>query len=312
MSIAKNPLAVLACAAALCAAAGSADAQGSTDYVVAGKTVTRDPAIAALVPPGLNGTIRAVTAATNIPFEYLNEKNELVGIEIDVAKAVAAKMGVKIVFDNIKFDAVIPSLQANRYDLAAAGMGDTAKREEILNFINWKTLGHIVLSRDADKTVNTIMDLCGKRVSRVNGDAFGPWLEEELQPKCDKAGKGKVDIKTFPDLSSALMSVKGSASDAQITGLVNATNVTTSDTHKGVFRIIKPANSPRGWKPMNGGFAVIKSNQPLTKAVELAMKAVQDEGVLQAIADSYGYPNVLVDKVVVNQPIPGGNIGGID
>ncbi len=294
--------------AAFAAFAGSALA-ADTDFTVGGKTVVKDDAVAALLPAELNGTIRALTAATNIPFEYINDKNEIVGIEIDVAKAVAAKLGAKITFDNVKFEGVIPSIQAGKADVATAGMGDTLKREEILNFINWKTLGHVLLVRDNDTSLNDVLDLCGKRASRVNGDVFGPWLEEEVQPKCDAAGKGKIEVMTLPDLSSALLSVKSLASDGQVTGLVNATSVLNSEANKGVFRIIKPADSPRGWNPSNGGFAVLKSNTQLTTAIEAAMKAVEADGVLQAIADEYGYPDVLIDKVVVNKPIPDGNVG---
>ncbi len=310
MRIKTTLLASLAVAAF--AAFGSSALAAGTDYEVIGRTITKDDAAAALVPASLNGTIRAVTAATNIPWTYLNDKNEIVGIEIDVAKSVAAKLGVNITFDNIKFEGAIPSLQANKADMIAAGMGDSVKREEILNFINYTTLGLIILVRDSDQSINGILDLCGKAVSRINGDVFGPWLEEKVQPKCDEAGKAKVDIRTFPDISSALLSVKSSSVDAQITGLVNATSITNSEANKGQFRIIRPSDSPRGWKLANGGFGVLKGNLELTKAIEAALKSLEADGFLQAVADHYGYPEVIIDKVVVNKPVPDGNLGGID
>ncbi len=312
MRPATRSLASLAAVAALCAAAGSAGAQSGTDYAVVGRTVTKVPEAAALVPAALNGTIRAVTAATNKPWTYLNEKNELVGIEIDVAKSVAAKLGVKITFENIKFEGVIPSLQANKADMIAAGMGDSVKREEILNFINYTTLGLVIFTRGNEKTINGIVDLCGKSVSRVNGDVFGPWLEEKVQPKCDKEGKGRINIRTFPDHTAAVLSVRSLSADAQITGLVSATGLINAPGNQGLYRLIRPADSPRGWKLANGGFGVLKGNLALTKAIEAALKSAEAEGLLQAIADSHGYPEVIIDKVVVNKPVPDGNLGGID
>ena len=283
-----------------------------TDQVVLGKTITKDDKIAALVPADLGGTLRAVVSAPDAPWMFFDEKNELTGIEIDVARALAAKMGVKITFDNIKFEGTIPSLQAGKADMIAAGMGDNPKREEILNFINYTTLGLVVLTKADDKEINGLMDLCGRSVSRINGDVFGPWVEEKLQPKCASLGKEKIDVRTFPDPNAALLAVKSGSVDSEITGLVSATTILNSKENAGQFRIIRPENSPRGWKLANGGFAVLKAETDLTKAIETALKAIKAEGTLQAIADHYGYPDVIIDEIVVNQPTPAGNLGGID
>ncbi|WP_448955802.1 transporter substrate-binding domain-containing protein [Labrys neptuniae] len=313
MPIKKKTLAALAAALAITAYGGAAFAGANeTDQVVLGKTITKDAAAAALVPAKLNGTIRAVISAPDSPWMFFDDKSQLTGIEIDVARTVAAKLGVKITFDNIKFEGTIPSLQAGKADIIAAGMGDSEKREQILNFINYTTLGLVILARENDKSINGILDLCGKSVSRINGDVFGPWVEEKVQPKCEKAGKSKIEVRTFPDTSAALLAVKSGSVDAEITGLVAATSVVTSKENSGQFRIIRPQNSPRGWKLANGGFGVLKSQTELTKAIEAALKAAKAEGLLHAIADHYGYPDVIIDDVVVNKPVPDGNLGGID
>ncbi|MDR7221238.1 transporter substrate-binding domain-containing protein [Aminobacter aminovorans] len=313
MPTTKKLLASFAAAAFACTAfASAALAQSGTDQVVLGKTITKDEAAAALVPAKFNGTLRLVVSAPYAPWMFFDDKNELTGIEIDVVKTVAAKMGVKVTFDNIKFEGTIPSLQAGKADMIAAGMGDNKKREQILNFINYTTLGLVVLTRENNTSINGLMDLCGKSVSRINGDVFGPWVEEKLQPKCQAAGKEKIDVRTYPDPNAALLAVKSGSVDSEITGLVSATTVLNSKENAGQFRIIKPENSARGWKLANGGFAVLKSETELTKAIEVALKATKAEGTLKAIAEHYGYPDVIIDEIVVNQPEPAGNLGGID
>lgn len=284
----------------------------TTDQVVIDKTITRDNEAAALVPAKFDGTLRFVVAAPYVPWMFFDEKNELTGIEIDVVRTVAAKLGVKVTFDNIKFEGAIPSLQAGKADVISAGMGDSVKREEILNFINYTTLGLVILAREDDKSINGVLDLCGKSVSRMNGDVFGKWVEDKVQPKCEKEGKSKVDIKTYPDVNAALLAVKSGAVDAEITGLVAATSVMNSKENKGLFRTIRPEDSPRGWKLSNGGLAVLKAETELAKAIEAAMKSAETEGTLQAIADHYGYPDVIIDKVVMNMPVPLGNLGELD
>ena len=60
-----------------------------------------------------------------------------------------------------------------------------------------------------------------------------------------------------------------------------------------------------GWSPQNGGFGVLKSETGLTAAIEAAMKAIKADGTLAAIAEHYGQPSVIIDKVGVNTPTDG-------
>lgn len=312
MHISKTILAPFVAAALSCAAFAGAARAETTDQVVLDKTITKDQAAAALVPAKFNGKLRLAVSAPYAPWMYFDDKNELTGIEIDVVRAVAAKLGVGITFDNLKFEGTIPSLQAGKDDMIAAGMGDNPKREELLNFVNYTTLGLVVLVRDNDTSINGLMDLCGKSVSRINGDVFGPWVEEQLQPKCASLGKKKIDVRTFPDPNAALLAVKSGSVNSEITGLVSATTVLNSKENAGQFRIIRPDNSPRGWKLANGGFAVLKGETELTKAIETALKSMKAEGTLEAIAAHYGYPDVIIDDIVVNMPAPAGDIGNIE
>ena len=81
---------------------------------------------------------------------------------------------------------------------------------------------------------------------------------------------------------------------------------------KAAISLSRNTTRRRCWKLANGGFGVLKGNLALTKAIEAALKSAEAEGLLQAIADSHGYPEVIIDKVVVNKPVPDGNLGGID
>lgn len=312
MPISKKVLGSFVAAALACAAFTGVARAETTDYVVLGKTITKNEAAAALVPAKFNGKLRLVVSAPYAPWMFFDDKNELTGIEIDVVKAVGAKLGVTLSYDNIKFEGTIPSLQAGKADMIAAGIGDNKKREAILNFVNYTTLGLVVLTSEKNTTINGLMDLCGKSVSRINGDVFGPWVEEKLQPKCAALGKEKIDVRTYPDPNAALLAVKSGSVDSEITGLVSATTALNSKENAGQFRVIRPDNSPRGWKLANGGFAVLKNETELTKAIETALKDLKADGTLNAIATHYGYPDVIIDDIVVNMPEPAGDIGGID
>lgn len=296
----------LAFIAALSASVGSlpAAAADETDQTVVGRTITKDAAVAALVPAKFNGTLRFVTSAPYAPFEFYDDKGELTGIDIDVSRAVAAKLGVTATFENAQFDGIIPGVLAHKYDVIAASMGDTAEREKVINFINYTTLGNVVLARAGDQSIKDLPDLCGKTVTRQSGDVFGTFIDK-IQPQCKAAGKAEIVIKTLPDSNAALLAIKSGSADAQIVNMSAAESLVAAKENAGLFRIVKAEERKHGWSPQNGGFGVLKAETELTAAIAAAAKAIKADGTLAAIAEHYGQPNVVIDEVVVNVPTNG-------
>ncbi len=80
------------------------------------------------------GKLVVGTASGYYPFEMVDKKNELVGFDIDIAKAIAKELGVQVEFQNYAFSGLIPALQASKIDLVIAGMTITDKRKEVVDF----------------------------------------------------------------------------------------------------------------------------------------------------------------------------------
>ena len=78
--------------------------------------------------------IRFATEATYAPFEYLDDKNEFQGFDIDLARAVCAQVKLECSFHNQAFDSLIPSLKFRRYDAAIAAMDVTPERAAQVDF----------------------------------------------------------------------------------------------------------------------------------------------------------------------------------
>ena len=68
--------------------------------------------------------IKFATEATYAPFEYLDDKNEFQGFDIDLARAVCEQAKLECSFHNQAFDSLIPSLKFRRYDAVIAAMDD--------------------------------------------------------------------------------------------------------------------------------------------------------------------------------------------
>ena len=73
-------------------------------------------------------------SATYPPFESIGANNEIVGFDIDLAKALCKQMQAECTFTNHAFDSLIPSLKFRKYDAVISGMDITPERSKQVSF----------------------------------------------------------------------------------------------------------------------------------------------------------------------------------
>lgn len=79
------------------------------------------------------GTLIMATNAEFEPYEY-HEGNEIIGIDVDIARAVCDKMGYELKIEDMEFDSILPAVTAGKADFGAAGMTVTDERKENVDF----------------------------------------------------------------------------------------------------------------------------------------------------------------------------------
>ena len=102
------------------------------------------------------------------PFESL-EGSEVVGIEVDILKKVAEKMGMELDLQQMDFDSVIPGVQAGKFDLGMSGITVTDKRKENVDFSSVYFMAAQAIVVTADSGIIGKADLEGKKVSIQTG-----------------------------------------------------------------------------------------------------------------------------------------------
>ncbi|SHH47540.1 basic amino acid ABC transporter substrate-binding protein [Thermosipho atlanticus] len=107
------------------------------------------------------------TEPTFPPFEYVNEKNEIVGFDIDIAQKIADELGVELEIVNLPFDSLIPALMSDKIDLIVAGMTITEERAKVIDFsIPYFNANQAIVVRGNEGFMPaTLEDLKGKRVA---------------------------------------------------------------------------------------------------------------------------------------------------
>lgn len=86
------------------------------------------------------GTLTMATNAYFPPYEYY-EGTEIVGIDAEIAAAVAEKLDLKLEIVDVEFDSIIAGVQSNKYDIGMAGMTVTEERKQAVNFTSTYATG---------------------------------------------------------------------------------------------------------------------------------------------------------------------------
>lgn len=80
------------------------------------------------------GTLRVGMDPTYMPFEMTNKRGEIIGFEVDLLKAMAKAMGVKLELVSTSYDGIIPALLTDKFDMIGSGMTLTQERNLRVNF----------------------------------------------------------------------------------------------------------------------------------------------------------------------------------
>ncbi len=120
-------------------------------------------------------TLTMGTNAAFPPYEMVDENNKIIGIDAEIAEAVAEKLGMKLEIKDMAFDSLITAVSSGSIDVALAGMTVTEERKESVNFSDTYATGIQVVIVTEDSAIKTIDDLDGKKIgvqSGTTGDIY--------------------------------------------------------------------------------------------------------------------------------------------
>ena len=126
-----------------------------------------------------NGKLTVAINATFPPFESVKEgTKDYQGVDIDIAKYIAKKMNKEIVFSDMKFASLVPTLQSGRADLIISGISPTAERQKVLDFSKpyYFPMNAIISKKDAK--LDTLDKLKGKKAGASMGTTYCKALQE--------------------------------------------------------------------------------------------------------------------------------------
>ena len=204
------------------------------------------------------------------PFGYHDRNKQLRGFDVELAGAIAMKLGVKPKFVPLTTAERIPALQNRRVDLVAACMTITRERERLIDF----TMPYFETSQGllvrADSPINDYLDLEKKKVGATKGST-GMAMMKIVQPD--------AVIVPFDGYKAAMTALKAGTIDALATDHIILVGLLKGKTDQ--FKIA----GSFGWEPY--GLGIRENDSALRGKVNEVLQEMWDEGLFQEIYDSW-------------------------
>ena len=210
-------------------------------------------------------TLKMITEASFPPYEFLRGQ-EIVGIDVEICRAVAEKLGKGFQCETVDFDSVIPAVISGKADLAAAGITVTEDRKKNVDFsIPYVKTGIVVISSKSNPFTD-VEQLKGRKIGVQSGTTSENYVVNDLKQEPERlrssaeavAGlkAGRCDF-VIADIDPAKNCVKGEA-DLQLSDFI------TSEEYAIAIR----KGRPELLAANNATIAELKANGKLAKWVE--------------------------------------------
>jgi polar amino acid transport system substrate-binding protein len=218
--------------------------------------------------------LHIATNATYVPFEFKDKQatgkdSDYKGMEIDMVREVAKRLGMETKMENIAFNGVIPAILSKQVDLAATGMTMTKERAQKVAFaapFYESKLAFVVLTKSTAKSAE---DFKGKKIAAMVGTTGAKYGESH-----------GMSVKQFDNSSEAILEMETGNADAAIVDKPVAEYYAALEGKgKGKVRVITIADS----KSELLGFVMNKDNKELKDKVNKALADMKKDGTYNKI-----------------------------
>lgn len=206
------------------------------------------------------------------PFEF-KKNGEVVGFDVDVARAIAQELGYSLSIQDMDFSALIPSLQSGRIDFVMSGMTVTDERKKNVSFSDSYFTSSFALIVDQKSSISKESDLQGKKI----GAQLGTTMEKYAKNKASQYSDMKVvSLGKNPVL---IQEIKSGRLDGMVSEEVQASSFVQANPGLRFF--------PLSGGSTGDGYAIAFSKDPskntLIERVNTVLKKLKDSGELNKI-----------------------------
>lgn len=279
------------------AAGGAASAIPDNAALIAG--IQPDEALVATLPP-TTAQSKTVNVGSNVQSApnnfYAADGTTPIGFEVDLAKAIGAKLGVQMAYQDMAFGSLITSLQSGRIDMTMAGMNDTKERQQRIDFVDYFSSGITIMVQKGNPDGITGPDsLCGKNVAVVQGTSHQTFAARQSD-ECVRQGKPAVTVTATDSDTQNQNQLRTGRVAAILNDLPSAVYISRTANDGNAFEVVP--GEPIDGGPYGIGFA--KTNVALRDAVHRALGELMTDGTYLEILKSWGVERGALQDAAIN------------
>jgi polar amino acid transport system substrate-binding protein len=258
-------------------------------------TVSADPDLAARVPAAIkaDGKIVVGTESSYAPAEFLdNDGKTVVGFDVDLFNAVAAKMGLKVEWVSANFGDIITGVNAGKYEAGVSSFTINDERKKQALMVSYYEVGTQWATRKGNPQSIAINNACGRKVA-VQKDTVQVDDLAARSKKCVTEGRKPITVDQFPGQDAATAAVVSGKDDAVLADYpVMAYAVQRSSGQLVMLDAMYDA-APYG-------YVIARDQTAFAEVVRDATKAVMEEGAYRKVLQTWSVTDGAITDPTVN------------
>jgi polar amino acid transport system substrate-binding protein len=234
-----------------------------------------------------DGTLTVGSDGAYAPIEFEDEGGTLVGLDVDIAAAIAEVLGVESEFSIAGFDSLLPSLDADRYDIVMSAMSINPERSQVVDFVAYFNAGvGVIVAEGNPKNITSVDDLCGTTVAVQKGTIQVDLLKGTTEDpggkdgECLAADKEGITVLEFDSDPEAVAALIAGQADAEMADFPVAAY--SSAQNEGEIDLVDTQIDPGPY-----GIAIRKSSTALRDAIQAAFDQIVEDGTYAEILEKW-------------------------
>lgn len=227
------------------------------------------------------GKLVVYTEAGFAPYEFIYN-NEIVGVDVEIMKEVAKKLGVKVEVSDVDFNTICASVKSGKADVGAAGISINDERKLSVDFsMPYSTTEQYIIVAENNDTIKTLEDLSGKKIGVQEGTTSDSAVNKLIS---DKVVTDTV-VTGYKSPAIAAASVPNKI-DAVVTDKLTAELIVKNNSGLKTFKLVDKSGNPIA-EIEEYGIAVAKGNSELLAVINEVIQELKNNGSIEKWVEDY-------------------------
>lgn len=216
------------------------------------------------------GVMRIAMSGAYPPFNFVNDKNEVVGFDPSIGIEIGKRMGIEVEIVTTAWDGIIGGLLANKYDAIVGSMSITEERDKVVDFVGpYYTTKRAVFTK-AGSDITSVAQLKDATVGVTLGETHEEWARDQ-----------GYTIRTYKGLPELLLELENGRVDVIVNDSIAAM---LAMKEKGFsFAMVEDLEA----EEFGAGIAIREGNPELAAAMQAALDAMMADGTYVEIANKW-------------------------